>query len=77
MSIVSSKSVFLADSLFSSKQGSVYEIEDKKYLFCLAAKNKIAVTDELGNILWQVNSDVPHYRAYYLDKLPKQYKQDN
>ena len=77
MSIVSSKSVFLADSLFSFKQGSVYEIEDKKYLFCLAAKNKIAVIDELGNILWQVNSDVPHYRAYYLDKLPKQYKQDN
>ena len=75
LKVVSSSAVFLPDSIFSFKQGSVYEIDDKKLLFCSATKNKIAVVDESGDILWQANSDVSHYRAYYIEKLPEQFKQ--
>ena len=70
--ILASNSVFLPDSLFSYKQGSVYEMNNGNFLFSVATKKKIAITDGIGNVLWQVNSDAPHYRAYYVRDLPKQ-----
>ena len=74
LKVVSSEAVFLPDSLFSFKQGSAYEIGNDKFLFSIATKNKLAVVNESGTVLWQANSNVSHYRAYYIEKLPEQFR---
>ena len=56
-------SVFLPDSLYSFKQGSAYEIENDKILFCIATNKRIAITDLEGEVLWQVISSNNYYRA--------------
>ena len=62
-----SKSVFLPDNLFSFKQGSVYMIENDKYLFASSVNNKTVITNENGEILWNLSSDKSFYRVYYVD----------
>lgn len=62
-------SVFLPDSLFSFKQGSSYYINSEKILFCIATKNKVAVTNLQGEVLWQINSNCSFYRAVYIPGL--------
>lgn len=61
-------SVALPDSLFTFKQGSVYEIGNDLLLFSSTTTKKLIITDRSGNIVWMANSDHAFYRAYYLDK---------
>lgn len=58
--------VELPDSLFTFKQGSVYEIPGNKWLFSSTMNKKIVLTDQEGNLLWVASSDHAFYRAYYL-----------
>ena len=62
------RSVFLPDDLFTFKQGSVYNINDDKYLFCSSTNNKIIILNSNGEILWDLKSDHSFYRVYYVDK---------
>lgn len=61
-------SIALPDSLYSFKQGSVYQIEEDKYLFCSSMSKYLAVTDGNGKILWLAYSEEAFYRAYYIPK---------
>ncbi len=63
-------SIYLPDTLFTSKQGSVYKIEDDKYLFSTSMTSGIAITDKEGDILWYAKGSEPYYRAYYLNRSP-------
>jgi arylsulfate sulfotransferase len=60
--------VALPPRLYSFKEGSAYLITEDKILFCSTRNNVIAVTDNQGNILWELYSPEPFYRAYYLDE---------
>ena len=59
-------SVYLPDSLFTFKQGSVYLIDNENYLFTSSVNNRIIITDNSGKILWNLLSDHSYYRVYYL-----------
>ncbi len=61
-------SVYLPDSLFTFKQGSVYLIDNENYLFTSSVNNRIIITDNSGKILWNLLSDHSFYRVYYLPK---------
>ena len=61
-------SIFLPDSLFSFKQGSVYLMDDNKFLFASSVNKKTVITDTDGKILWNLSSDHSFYRVYYLNK---------
>jgi len=63
-----SKSVFLPDSLFTFKQGSVYSMKNNIYLFSSSVNNKTIISDDNGKILWNLSSDHSFYRVYYIDK---------
>lgn len=58
--------VALPRRLYSFKEGSAYLITEDKILFCSTRNNIIVVTDKQGNILWELYSPEPLYRAYYL-----------
>jgi hypothetical protein len=60
---------FLPDSLYAFKQGNVSQLINGNLLFDAATINKVIITNEEGEILWQVNSSVSHYRAYYIDDI--------
>ncbi len=60
--------VALPPRLYSFKEGSAYLIGEDKILFCSTRNNIIVVTDKLGNILWELYSPEPLYRAYYLEE---------
>ena len=62
------KSVFLPDDLFSFKQGSVYLLDDKYFLFSSSVNNRTIISDNKGKILWDLSSDHSYYRVYYIDK---------
>ncbi len=62
------KSVFLPDDLFSFKQGSVYLLDDKYFLFSSSVNNRTVISDNKGKILWDLSSDHSYYRVYYIDK---------
>jgi hypothetical protein len=66
--VVGKYNVPLPPRLFSIKEGSAYLITENKILFCSTRNNVIAVTDLKGNILWELYSPEPIYRAYYLDE---------
>ena len=61
-------SIALPDSLYSFKQGSVYQIEEDRYLFCSSMSKYLVVTDGSGEILWLAYSEESFYRAYYIPK---------
>lgn len=65
---VNNLNIELPDSLFSWKQGSVYQFETNKFLFCSSMRKKLAVTDSLGSVLWMANTNEEYYRAYYIQK---------
>jgi len=58
----------LPDSLFTFKQGSVYQFAKDRFLFCSTMTKTLIVTNRGGDILWLAKCDYPFYRAYYLDK---------
>ncbi|MFZ9044730.1 MAG: arylsulfotransferase family protein [Cyclobacteriaceae bacterium] len=60
--------VALPDSLFSSKQGSVYQFAEDRYLFCSSQTKSLVVTNKQGEILWLAESDYVSYRAYHIPK---------
>ena len=62
------KSIFLPDDLFSFKQGSVYLLDDKYFLFSSSVNNRTVISDNKGKILWDLSSDHSYYRVYYIDK---------
>lgn len=62
-------SIELPDSLFSAKQGSVYQIERDKFLFSSPMKHYLLITDRSGEILWMVRGTEPYYRAEYLENF--------
>lgn len=57
----------LPDSLFTFKQGSVYEFEDEKRLFSSTMNKRLVITNKQGKVVWMASSDHAFYRAYYLD----------
>lgn len=59
-------SIELPKDLFSFKQGSVYRIDQDKFLFCSSTNSKIVITDIDGKILWNLSSNFSFYRAYHL-----------
>ncbi len=59
--------IALPDSLFSFKQGSVYEFDNERWLFSSTMNKRLVITDKRGNIIWMASSDYAFYRAYYLD----------
>ena len=59
-------SIELPKDLFSFKQGSVYRIDQDKFLFCSSTNSKIVITDINGNTLWNLSSNFSFYRAYHL-----------
>ncbi len=59
----------LPDSLFTFKQGSVYQFAEDRYLYSSTMTKQLAITDRTGNLLWLARSNKSgFYRAYYLDK---------
>lgn len=62
------KSVYLPDSLFTFKQGSVYLMDNENYLFTSSVNNRTIISDSSGKILWNLLSDHSFYRVYYLSK---------
>lgn len=59
--------VTLPDSLFTFKQGSVYEIGEDKWLFSSTMNKRLVITNSEGEVTWMALSDQAFYRAYYLD----------
>ncbi|HLF35391.1 MAG TPA: aryl-sulfate sulfotransferase [Cyclobacteriaceae bacterium] len=57
----------LPASLYTVKEGSGYFIDDDKILFCSSRNNVIVVINTSGNILWELHTPEPVYRAYYID----------
>lgn len=60
--------VVLPDSLFTFKQGSVYEVNSELLLFSSTTTKTLIITNRQGDIKWMAQSDHAFYRAYYLDK---------
>jgi len=60
--------VFLPPELYSIKEGSAYLIETDKILISSTRNNVILITNREGNILWQLITPEPVYRAYYLEE---------
>ena len=58
----------LPDSVFTNKEGSVYQFTEDKFLFCVSRTNDLIITNREGQVLWHAKADVGFYRAYYLDK---------
>jgi len=58
----------LPDSVFSNKQGSVYQFSKDRFLFSNTRTNTLYVTNKQGDVLWSAKSDIGFYRAYYLDR---------
>ena len=58
----------LPDSLFSWKQGSVYQVGEDRFLLNSSMRKKIAITNGSGELLWMAATDHEFYRAYYLDE---------
>ncbi len=67
-SFVNTLNIELPDSLFSSKQGSVYNFTKDRFLFCSSQSKTLIITDEYGEILWLATSNHLYYRAHYLSK---------
>ncbi|MDW3194811.1 MAG: aryl-sulfate sulfotransferase [Cytophagales bacterium] len=59
--------ITLPDSLFTFKQGSVYEMGKDQWLFSSTMNKRLIITDKDGEVTWMALSDQPFYRAYYLD----------
>ena len=59
--------IALPDSLFTFKQGSVYEIENDQLLFSSTMNKRLVITNMKGEIVWMASSNHAFYRAYYLD----------
>jgi len=60
--------IVLPDSLFSFKQGNVYEINENAFLFNSSMTNYLIITNREGKIMWLAKSDHSFYRAYYVSK---------
>jgi arylsulfate sulfotransferase len=67
-SIRNTLSIQLPDSLFTVRQGSVYQFAEDRFLFSSTMRKKLAVTNRKGDILWLAKSDAGFYRAYYIEK---------
>ena len=60
-------SIELPDSLYSVKEGSVYQFAKERYLFSSSTSRSLIVTNAAGEILWlATTSGRGFYRAYYL-----------
>ena len=42
-------------------------IKKNKYLYASSVNNKTVITNENGEILWNLSSDKSFYRVYYVD----------
>lgn len=67
-SVYNTFSISLPDSIFTNKQGSVYQFEEDKFLFSSTMTKDLIVTNRKGEVLWQAKSGIGFYRAYYLDE---------
>ncbi len=59
----------LPDSLYTPKQGSVFKIDNDRYLFSSSMKSILLMTDSTGNVIWMAKGSEPYYRAYYLEEV--------
>jgi hypothetical protein len=60
--------VRLPDSVFTLKEGSVYEFSPNRFLFSISRTGELIVSDGSGKVLWRAKSDNGFYRAYYVPK---------
>ena len=67
-SIRNTLTIDLPDSLFTFKQGSVYQFAEDRFLFSSTMSKTLIITNRQGDILWLARSGHGFYRAYYLDK---------
>lgn len=58
--------ISLPDSLFTFKQGSVYEIPNERWLFSSTMNKRLVITNREGQVTWMASSNHAFYRAYYL-----------
>jgi hypothetical protein len=62
-------SIELPDSLYSVKEGSVYQFAKDRYLFSSSTSRSLIVTNAAGEILWLATTNGRgFYRAYYLSQ---------
>lgn len=59
----------LPKELYSFKQASAYQLSDSTYLVASSMKNKLAIVDLTGNLLWQAQSSETFYRAYFVNDV--------
>ncbi len=59
--------ISLPDSLFTFKQGSVYQIAQDQWLFSSTMNKRLVITNGKGDIEWMASSNHAFYRAYYLN----------
>ncbi len=67
-SIRNTLTIDLPDSLFTFKQGSVYQFAEDRFLFSSTMSKTLIITNRQGDIIWLAKSGHGYYRAYYLDK---------
>lgn len=67
-SIRNTLTIDLPDSLFTFKQGSVYQFAEDRFLFSSTMSKTLIITNRQGDILWLAKSGHGFYRAYYVDK---------
>jgi hypothetical protein len=58
----------LPDSIFTNKQGSVYQYKEDRFLYSVTRTNDLIITNRKGDVLWHAKSDIGFYRAYFLEK---------
>lgn len=58
----------LPKQVYSARMGSSYMIDDSTVLHCSSKTNTLVLTDVNGNVLWQLSSTFPPYRAEFLSK---------
>lgn len=61
--------IVLPDSLFSSKQGSVYEYQKDRFLFSSPMNKYLVITNTEGDILWMAKTSEQFYRAEYVSNF--------
>ncbi len=69
----------LPPAYFSSRMGSAYVLPNRNFLVCSAKTGTVMVTNEKGNVLWELHAHFVPYRAEYIPRKTwgKYFKQIN
>lgn len=67
----------LPKKIFSARMGSAYLMKNGNILQCSSKNNAIVITDNLGDVLWQLNPVYLPYRAECIPNVFKHYYTEN